>query len=106
MLLGSDIDGVVIDFVSVIQRQFQELYNIVLPYDKISTYRIEDCVPLSSEQVESVIDDILLKFTLIRLFSSQVENKNTLMRHGYVWLNILAGIFRFSLKVFLIKPIL
>ena len=64
MLLGSDIDGVVIDFVSVIQRQFQELYNIVLPYDKISTYRIEDCVPLSSEQVESVIDDILLKSTL------------------------------------------
>jgi len=64
MLLGSDIDGVVIDFVSVIQRQFQELYNVVLPYNKISTYRIEDCVPLTSKQVESVIDDILTKSSL------------------------------------------
>ena len=41
MLLGSDIDGVIIDIVSVMRERFLDLYGYDLSYELISDYKIE-----------------------------------------------------------------
>ena len=64
MLLGSDIDGVIIDIVSVMRQRFLDLYYVDLPYDRISKYKIEECTELTDDQVKFVVEESLSKTDL------------------------------------------
>lgn len=64
MLLGSDIDGVIIDIVSVMRERFLDLYGYDLSYELISDYKIEECTGLTDKQVQFVVDESLYKVDL------------------------------------------
>ena len=64
MLLGSDIDGVIIDIVSVMRERFLDLYGYDLSYELISDYKIEECTDLTDKQVQFVVDESLYKVDL------------------------------------------
>ena len=64
MLLGSDLDCVVIDIWPILEKRFKELYDIDVPYEEVRTYKIEKCTPLTSKQVWTVINEVLSRTDL------------------------------------------
>jgi len=64
MLLGSDLDGVVIDIWRVLEELFEQEYGVHIPYSCVSRYKIEECTELSEPQVEWAIDKALRRTDL------------------------------------------
>jgi len=64
MLLGSDLDGVVIDIWTVLEEIFENEYGVSISYECISSYKIEDCTRLDKEQVDRAIDKALRRTDL------------------------------------------
>ena len=59
MIIGCDIDGVVIDIIPPLLAEIKKRYGLKVLLSRINNYSIEKCTGLSSEQVDSIIDAVL-----------------------------------------------
>ena len=58
-LLGTDIDGCVLDIWEVLNNIFKRDHELELSYDSISKYKIEECTGLSRDQVKAAVDEAI-----------------------------------------------
>ena len=63
-LLGTDIDGCVLDIWTVLNNIFKRDHGLELDYDSISKYKIEECTGLSREQVKAAVDEAIQTTTI------------------------------------------